>query len=74
MSFTLYGQGLYIRSQLSKWRIQLDIQLGQRNGNINKITRTLSYRVKEFKMGDMFGHEEIFERCERRSTVTTVDE
>ena len=43
--------------------------IGPRKWEYKKITRKLSYRVKEFKVGDMFGHEEIYDGCERRATI-----
>ena len=39
-----------------------------------KVIRKISYRVKELKRGDMFGHDEIFDECKRKATITSIDE
>lgn len=48
--------------------------VGPREWEYKKVTRRLSYRVKELKRGDMFGHEEIYDHVARRSTITSCEE
>ncbi|CAI2366556.1 unnamed protein product [Moneuplotes crassus] len=48
--------------------------VGPKKWEYKKITRRLSYRVKELKRGDMFGHEEIFDQVGRRAIITSLEE
>ena len=50
------------------------IPTGPKEWEIKKTTRTVSYRVKEFKQGDMFGHEEIYDKWKRKWTVISGNE
>ena len=50
------------------------IPVGTKSWEIRKTTRTISYRVKEFVPGDMFGHEEIYDKCKRKCSVISGNE
>lgn len=48
--------------------------MGQNNGNTKKHLVLILTELKNLNKGDMFGHEEIYDNCERQWTIISTNE